>query len=223
MTLSLGGYALTDCPLVNILLGDFLASMPMITHCTFREVKTLDVTRNVNGDFKHGSAQKHKIIKYALGISATLGWSLALLLLLSSTPRETVTQGQLSSEISYNYTRNTVWFHSEGKIRELRSIISQHDINNPQEVHKIKALIKSMLMRRTDVYTQELNSLNTPIDHIGNFYLQAFDFENFLEEVIEVSLAKDKSLDSKMIAVYEIMFVYQMEANEALKNALSKR
>ncbi|GAM71775.1 hypothetical protein JCM19236_6358 [Vibrio sp. JCM 19236] len=62
--------------------------------------------------------------------------------------------------------------------------------------------------------------LNTPIDHIGNYYLRVFDFENFLNEVNEVSLDKDKSLDSKMIAVYEIMFVYQTEANNKLKDAL---
>ncbi|MEZ9922271.1 hypothetical protein AB4342_19350, partial [Vibrio breoganii] len=96
----------------------------------------LEASRNVNSDLKHGSTPKYKITKYALGISALLGWGLALVLLSSST-KDTVYKDQLSPEISYNYTRNTVWFHSEGKIRELRSILSQHDINDPRETDKI--------------------------------------------------------------------------------------
>ncbi len=165
------------------------------------------------------SGTKGRIINYALGFSSILGWSLSLILLTSSSNNVLHTD-HLSSEMSYNYARYTVWFHSEGKIRELRAILSQHDVNDTKEVAKIKMLIESMLLRRTEVYAQELNKLDSPIDSLGNYYLTIFQFEQFLNEVLEISLARDKDLDGKMISIYETMFVYQTEANTLLKHAL---
>lgn len=93
---------------------------------------------------------KHKsLAKVMLGLSAILGWTLCLVLLTTSS-NSVVYKDQLSPEMAYNYTRNTVWFHSEGKVRELRSILSQHDVRDSSEVGKIKSLIKSMLIRRTE-------------------------------------------------------------------------
>ncbi|MGF1698741.1 hypothetical protein L4D09_00180 [Photobacterium makurazakiensis] len=160
-----------------------------------------------------------RIIKYALGFSAVLGWALSLVLLTSSSTNVLHTD-HLSPELSYNHARYTVWFHSEGKIRELRSILSQHDIHNSKEVAKIKSLIESMLIRRTEVYAQELNKLHTPLESLGNYYLTVFQFEPFLDEVIDICLSEGQDLDSKMISVYETMFVYQTEANTLLKQAL---
>lgn len=159
-----------------------------------------------------------RMIKYALGFSSVLGWALSLVLLSSSSSIPDT--DHLSPELAYNHARYTVWFHSEGKIRELRSILSQHDIYDPKEVTKIKTLIESMLIRRSEVYAQELNMLDTPIDSLGNYYLTVFQFEPFLGEVIEICLSKEQGLDSKMISVYEIMFVYQTEANTHIKQAL---
>ncbi len=171
-----------------------------------------------NIDLEKGRKGKY-LSQYALGLSAILGWCFALLLI-STKSSDVIYKEQLTPEISYNYTRYTVWFHSEGKVRELRSILSQYDINDPKEIGKIKMLIKSMLIRRTEVYTQELNALNMPIPSMGQYYLTVFDFERFLQEVVEVSLSKEMSLDAKMISVYEIMFVYQTEANKRVKTAL---
>lgn len=160
-----------------------------------------------------------RFIKYTLGFSAVLGWALSLVLL-TSTSTNVLHTDHLSPELSYNHARYTVWFHSEGKIRELRSILSQHDISDPKEISKIKSLIESMLIRRTEVYVQELNKLHAPLDSLGSYYLTVFRFEPFLDEVIEICLGQSNDLDRKMISVYETMFVYQTEANTLLKQAL---
>lgn len=168
---------------------------------------------------KRALSPNSRLIKYALGISAILGWSLSLMLLTFS-PSGAPQPDYLSPIHVYNHVRYTVWFHSEGKIRELRSILSQHDINDKKDAEKIKMIIEAMLVRRTDVYAQALNKLNAPIDSVGNHYLTLFKFEPFLQEVIEICLAKDKDLDSKMIDVLEIMFVYQTEANTLIRKDL---
>lgn len=168
---------------------------------------------------KGASSPHARLVKYALGFSAILGWALSLVLLTSSSSKVLHTD-HLSPVLAYNHVRYTVWFHSEGKVRELRSILSQHDINNKKEAEKVKMIIEAMLVRRTDVYAQELNKLNTPIDSVGNHYLTLFRFEPFLHDVIEICLAKDRDLDSKMIEVYEVMFVYQTEANTLIREDL---
>lgn len=159
------------------------------------------------------------IAKYFLGLSAVLGWTLSLVLIVQS-PITTEYRQTLSPELTYNYVRNAIWFHSEGKVRELRAILSQHNVNDAGEVVKIKSLIRSMLLRRTEVYTQELNQLNTPIVNVGDAYIDVFNFDDFLAEVLMISLNKAKSIDTKMIEVYEVMFVYQTEANNKLKSRL---
>ncbi|WP_070968383.1 hypothetical protein [Vibrio sonorensis] len=167
-----------------------------------------------------GTSSPHaRLVKYALGFSAILGWALSLVLLTSSSNNVLHTD-YLSAVLAYNHVRYTVWFHSEGEIRELRSILSQHDINDKKEAEKVKIIVEAMLVRRTDVYAQELNKLNTSIDYVGNHYLTLFRFESFLQDVIEICLAKDRELDSKMIDIFEVMFVYQTEANTLIREDL---
>lgn len=159
-------------------------------------------------------------LKYSLIFLGVAGWGVVFLLLSSSFDSAYRSNNYLSPDLAYNHTRYTVWYHSEGKIRELRSILMQHDVSSDRDKAVLRQVIESMLIKRTDVYANELNQLRTPIDHIGNYYLTVFKFDEFLDSVMQISLDESHNIDEKMIAVTEVMFVYQTEANKILKKAL---
>ncbi|WP_016858199.1 hypothetical protein [Candidatus Williamhamiltonella defendens] len=126
---------------------------------------------------------------------------------------------QLSPKMTASYIQSIVWYHSRGKLQELRSILLTDDLN---EIKQIKIRITNMLEHRTSSYIRYFNSLDTPIKNIGNWYQSNFDFENFLNSVFEVVFTPALSVDEKIRNISDIMEKYQNITNQKLLIELNK-
>lgn len=89
----------------------------------------------------------------------------------------------LSPEMTISYVKSMVWYHSRGKLQELRSILMT---DNLSQTEKIKTRITNMLQHRTSAYIREFNALHAPIKNLGSWYQEKFDFQNFLNEVFVI-------------------------------------
>jgi len=97
----------------------------------------------------------------------------------------TMTANVISSQLTVSYVRAIVWYHSRGKLQELRSILLTDDLKNEKI---IKTRITNMLKHRTSAYILNFNSLNTPIPNLGDWYAKNFDFNEFLNSVFAIVL-----------------------------------
>lgn len=92
--------------------------------------------------------------------------------------------------MTINYVRAMVWFHSRGKLQELRSILMTDDLTQRE---RIEIRIKNMLQHRSTAYIREFNSLRTPIRNLGNWYQDNFDFNDFLGDIYAVIFDKNST------------------------------
>ncbi len=126
---------------------------------------------------------------------------------------------QLSPSMTYNYVKSVVWYHSRGKLKELESILLSEGLDD--EV-AIKRKIKNMLKHRTSVYLREFNSLNAPIDKVGNHYNEIFNFTPFLDDIYTVVFS-NKDVHHKLSLVADIMESYQTKANDQLLDLMNNK
>ncbi|WP_042820395.1 hypothetical protein [Yersinia wautersii] len=125
----------------------------------------------------------------------------------------------LSSDITINYVRAMVWYHSRGKLQEIRSILLNDDLTKRV---RIEMRIKNMLMHRSSAYIREFNSLKTPVNELGSWYQNNFDFDDFLHDVYEVVFDQSLTVDDKVRNITDIMEVYQNITNSKLTDNLMK-
>lgn len=124
-----------------------------------------------------------------------------------------VVYDRLSPEMTVSYVRAIVWYHSRGKLQELRSILREEDLTQQE---RVKTRITNMLQHRTSAYIRELNGINTPIKNLGNWYQDNFDFQNFLNSVFDVVFNNRYSVDGKVQYVTDIMEKYQNMTTQKL-------
>lgn len=102
----------------------------------------------------------------------------------------------------------------------------ENDIHNRKD--EIARKIRNSLEERSTVYVDYLNTLETKIKKIGNFYSSIFEMEPFFKEVMEVVLkpykAKDhtKEIALKLKDISEIMYYYQERANLKVEEELER-
>lgn len=125
----------------------------------------------------------------------------------------------LSSFMTYNYVKSVVWYHSRGKLKELESIILNDDLSDEEA---IKRKIQNMLKHRTSVYLREFNSLDAPVQNVGNQYEEMFEFAPFLNDVYEVVFS-DKDVHLKLSLIADIMEAYQTKANNQLLDLMNNK
>lgn len=125
----------------------------------------------------------------------------------------------LSSSMTYNYVKSVVWYHSRGKLKELESIILNDDLSDKEA---IKRKIKNMLKHRTSVYLREFNSLDAPIQNVGNHYEEIFEFTPFLDDVYGVVFSH-KDVHLKLSFIADIMEAYQTKANNQLLEIMNNK
>lgn len=127
---------------------------------------------------------------------------------------------QLSPELTVSYVRAIVWYHSRGKLQELRSILMEEDLTQQE---RVKIRIINMLKHRTSAYIRELNTLDTPVNNLGNWYQDNFDFDNFLNAVFEVVFNKNYSVDEKVKYVTDVMEEYQNMTTQKLITTMKEK
>ncbi|EFL91184.1 hypothetical protein REG_1888 [Candidatus Regiella insecticola LSR1] len=134
-------------------------------------------------------------------------------------PVTVVTVDKFSSEMTVAYIRAMVWYHSRGKLQELRSILLTDNLANKKQ---IKIRITNMLKHRTSAYIRDFNSLDTPIENIGNWYQNNFDFDNFLSAVFDEVFNNKLSVEEKIRSVSDVMEAYQNLTTQKLLINLNK-
>ncbi len=125
----------------------------------------------------------------------------------------------LSSNLVSSYVRATVWYHSRGKLQEMRSVLLTEDLVNDK---KIKTRITNMLKHRTSAYIRDFNSLDTPIKDLGTWYESHFEFQPFLDEVFDIVFNEELYVEEKVRDIADIMEKYQGDTNQMLEKELRK-
>lgn len=137
--------------------------------------------------------------------------------------------GVLPNDLTVNHVRNTVWYHSRGKLRQIESVLIENDIHSRKD--EITRKIRNCLEERSIVYIDYLNTLDTRIKKLWDFYASIFEMEPFFKEVMDVILKEYTSSDHtreiavKLKDIAEIMYYYQERANAKIEeefNRLSK-
>ncbi len=157
------------------------------------------------------------IILGLYGVTGLVGWYKYTEL--QAHPVTAVYFDKLSPEMTVTYVRSMVWYHSRGKLQELRSILMTDNLDKRQQ---IETRIKNMLQHRTSAYIRDFNSLDTPVKNIGNWYQKNFDFDNFLSAVYSVVFDMDLSVEEKIRNISDVMEEYQNITNQKLNNTLLK-
>ncbi|MEZ6878326.1 hypothetical protein [Enterobacter sp. KBR-315C3_2022] len=162
-----------------------------------------------------------KIIKVlalaVFGIVGVAGWYQYDAVLRKPIVSRTV--DNLSSNMTINYVRAMVWYHSRGKLQELRSILLNDDLSKRE---RIEIRIKNMLMHRSSAYIREFNTLKTPVKSLGDWYQNNFDFDSFLKDVYEIVFDPGLNVDDKVRNITDIMEEYQNITNRKLLETLNK-
>ncbi len=158
-----------------------------------------------------------KILKLSWLFLGSLGW-IFLIIILYSKPFQK--KDILSADMTYNYVKSVVWYHSRGKLQELKGILITSDLSRKSEV---KLKIENMLKHRTSAYIREFNRLNSPINSVGNVYAELFDFTPFLDEIFSVVFNDKLDVNQKISDVTDIMEMHQTKANNALLSQMNKK
>ena len=120
---------------------------------------------------------------------------------------------KLSANHSYNYIRAVVWYHSRGKLEEIKSILASEDLKNKDQ---IRLKIDNMLRHRSSAYIRDFNNLDAPVEKIGDIYEKIFDFDAFLEDVYVICFSDELPIDTRISLISDIMEKYQMETNDKI-------
>jgi hypothetical protein len=156
-----------------------------------------------------------KLMIWAISSLGIVGWMLACYVYYT---KENA-QDNFSANHTYNYVRAMVWYHSRGKLEELKSILQTENL---KDIEATKLKIRNMLQHRTSAYIRDFNYLKAPIPMIGNVYGNIFDFDGFLEAVYEVAFDDTKTVDGKINRVADIMEEYQIDASNKLLTLMKK-
>ncbi len=151
--------------------------------------------------------EKKNLLVFAIALLGIVGWMVAIY---SFYVKEEAVD-KFSDNHSYNYIRATVWYHSRGKLEELKSILQVEDLSKQEQV---KMKINNMLRHRSSAYIRDFNSLDAPVPNLGNVYEKVFDFDAFLEGVYAVCFDESLTVDARISLVANVMEKYQMEAND---------
>lgn len=146
---------------------------------------------------------------FALALLGIIGWLFAMYAYYIKAERV----DKLSANHSANYIRTVVWYHSRGKLEELKSILSSGRLAEPELV---QTKVKNMLQHRTSAYIREFNNLDGPLPKLGDLYEKLFDFEGFLQEVYALCFNQQFSVDKRVRLVADVMEKYQMDANNQI-------
>ena len=122
----------------------------------------------------------------------------------------------LSPDMTVRYVRSLVWYHSRGKLLELKGLMKDPSLSD----NDLKIKIENMLRHRTSVYIDEFNHLNTPVKNLGDWYAEHFDFNGFLKEIDKEVLKRNLTAEVRIDRCTDIMELYQNQTTEALKKML---
>nr|WP_159465179.1 hypothetical protein [Scandinavium goeteborgense] len=125
----------------------------------------------------------------------------------------------ISPDMTINYVRAMVWYHSRGKLQELRSILMNDDLKQKE---RIEIRIKNMLQHRSSAYIREFNSLHAPVKNLGNWYQDNFDFNNFLQDVYLIVFEEKLNVDEKIRNITDVMEEYQNITSRKLIEKLTQ-
>ncbi|WP_245922161.1 hypothetical protein [Aliivibrio sifiae] len=158
--------------------------------------------------------QRSNILLASFSLFGLLGWFLYIFNPQVNEPHP-LQYDLLSPSMTVSYVRSQVWYHSRGKLVELKSILGQN-LNN----RTLKIKIENMLKHRTSVYINEFNSLKSSIPRLGNWYKENFDFKNFLNDVNIIACDENKSIPVKIDEITDVMELYQNKTTEKLSYKL---
>lgn len=157
-------------------------------------------------------------VKYILlafyGVLGVIGWSGYIY----EKSNVNYTYDNFSSSHTVSYVRSVVWYHSRGKLQELRAILLNDDMTDKK---LIQTRIENMLKHRTSAYIREFNGLTTPLPNLGDWYSSNFDFANFLDDVFLVVFKDSIPVDTKIRNVADVMEQYQNQTTVKLINQLN--
>lgn len=163
-----------------------------------------------------------KFVRYTAlaiyGLIGVIGWH-QYDELLRKTNANKVVIDNISSDMTINYVRAMVWYHSRGKLQELRSILLNDDLT---QRNRIELRIKNMLMHRTSAYIREFNSLDAPVKNLGDWYQKNFNFDDFLKDIYEIIFDEKLNVDEKIRNVTDVMEEYQNITSSKLIEVLAK-
>ncbi len=151
------------------------------------------------------------LIAYAL--FGLLGWYSFLY----KTETKVETNNYLSTTLTETYVKSVVWYHSRGKLQELRMVMLTDNLSD-HEV--IKRRIENLLKHRSSAYIREFNQLDTPIPNLGDWYVEHFDFDSFLDEIFSVVFDENLTVGVKIRDITDIMEKYQNQTSMLLRQAL---
>lgn len=151
------------------------------------------------------------------GFFGMLGWYNFSTLQLHQT--SVVQYDNFSPEMTISHVRSIVWYHSRGKLQELRAILNDENLLDEE---RVKIRITNMLKHRTSAYIRDMNGWNTPILKLGNWYQDHFDFNNFLDDVFKVVFDNSYPVNEKIRYVTDIMEEYQNMTTLELMKELNK-
>lgn len=134
----------------------------------------------------------------------------------TDTPKVSIRYDVLSPDMTVRYVRSLVWYHSRGKLLELKALMKEDSLSDQE----LKIKIENMLRHRTSVYIDEFNHLNTPIKSLGDWYSQHFDFDSFLKRIDQEVVKKDLTPEVRIDRCTDIMELYQNKTTEELKETL---
>lgn len=164
---------------------------------------------------KHVNIIKHAILVLICSVGI-IGWGNYLALKELRIPAS-VTYDKLSPEMTVSYVRAIVWYHSRGKLQEIRSILMTDNLENRSQ---IEIRLRNMLEHRSLAYIRDFNSINTPLQNLGTWYQQNFDFEPFLTDVYKAVFDNKLTVEDKVRNITDIMEEYQNITNAKLRDAL---
>ena len=122
----------------------------------------------------------------------------------------------LSSDMTVRYVRSIVWYHSRGKLVELKALMNDKSLSDDD----LKLKIENMLRHRTSVYIDEFNHLNSPVNQLGNWYADHFDFDDFLKDIDNEVVKRKISVETRIDRCTDIMEMYQNDTTLLLKKYL---
>ena len=157
---------------------------------------------------------KKNLLVFTIALIGIIGWMLAMYAYYVKETRV----DKLSANHSYNYIRAVVWYHSRGKLEEIKSILMSGDLKNEDQ---IKLKIDNMLRHRSSAYIRDFNNLDAPVEKVGDIYEKIFDFDAFLEDVYAICFNEEIPVDTRISLIADVMEKHQMEANDKVLSIMN--
>lgn len=158
---------------------------------------------------------QNKLLYILLVIFSMSGWSAYIY-----TAQQKATQHYdvLSGNMTVRYVRSIVWYHSRGKLVELKALLNDKTLSNVE----LKLKIENMLRHRTSVYIEEFNHVNSPVPQLGNWYAEHFNFNDFLKDIGKEVVKHNITVEIRVDRCTDIMERYQNNTTLLLKKYLHK-